>query len=195
MAEDARSLAELKKYLEERAESLERELRLVRTLIRLVDQSLSSQSFVRASELPPSPPERAEAPPPPPPPPPRETVDLESATQVLPVTSRTGELLAKIYVFPDKLVIRPEKPFHSSTSPFNPFFVRKVLEGFKRKAEDLVAQGAIRPEEAFDYNVVEEDGVIKEIVIRNYGGPDNLREIRSTLRWTLNKMAQREGLA
>lgn len=196
MSEDAKSLAELKRYLEKRAEELENELRMIRVLIRLVDQSLSSQSFVRASELPAAPaaPQRPPEQPQPVTPPASEAeVDLSSASQVIPVTARTGELLARMYVFPDKIVIRMERPFHTTTSPFNAFFVRKVLEGFKRKSEDLVAQGALRPEEAFSYDIREEDGLLKEIIIRNYGGQEALREIRSTLRWTLNKMVQREG--
>lgn len=199
MGEEARELAELKRFLEKRLEEVEQEAKMIRLLLKMVNESLSSQSFVRASqlqqppqaqsaELSPAAAEGGKV---------EEQVSLEEASQVIPIVSRTGEALAKMYVFPDRIVIKTLRPFHSTTPPFRAFFLRKVLEGYRRRAEDLIAQGAIRPEEAFSYDVEEdEEGVIKEIVIRNYGrgggGPGDIKEIKNTLRWTLDKMVQRE---
>ncbi len=191
MESGIKSLAEIKKYLEKRLEELQREEKLLREILKLVDSALSSQSFVKASELPKQLAEEAredaqksEA---------LEKTAEEEPSQIFTVSSRFGEQLARIFVYPKMLVIKFSRTFHTSTQPFQAFFVRKVLEGFKRKDEDLIVQGLKTPDEKFDYKIVEEDGVLKEIVIYNYGSKDNVVEIKNTLRWTLNKMLQREG--
>lgn len=203
MAENAESLAEIKRYLERKLEEVRREEEIVKTLLAIIDEALSSKSFVRASELPKKGVAEAElgklgeervlqvreagrlsA---------RTGEELEEPLQTLTISSRMGEELAKMFVYDDKIVIRFSRTFHLATQPFQAFFVRKVLEGFKRKDEDLVAQGVKMPGETFDYQIIEENGILKQVIIKNYGSKDNITEIKNTLRWTLNKMLQRES--
>lgn len=189
MGEEAKRLAELKQFLERRIEELRRELEALEEISRLVDAALSSASFVRASELaarpqaPPAQPQRkTEAPP-------RQEAPLSEAV----VTSRsTGEKLARVVVYPSRIEIVFLREFSASTPPFESFFVRKVLEGFKRRDEDLIVRGEKSPGEGFDYQIEEDGGVLRRILITNYGDKKVVDEIKSTLRWTLEKMVESE---
>ncbi|MEM0376482.1 MAG: hypothetical protein QXJ21_09100 [Thermofilum sp.] len=188
MGEDAQKLAELKRYLERRIEDLKRELELLETTVKLVDAALSSASFVRASELaarqaqPAAPPRQAEAPPQ------RQEAPL---SEMVVTAMTTGEKLAKVNVYPTRIEVTFLRSFSASTPPFESFFVRKVLEGYKKRDEDLILRGEKRPEEGFDYVIEEENGNLKRIVITNYGDRKVAEEIKSTLRWTLNRMLAR----
>lgn len=203
MAENTKSLAEIKRFLERKLEEIRREEEIIKTLLKMVDEALSSQSFVKASELSKKGITSAEL----------EKIEnmpsmavkepsisstikseeLEEPIQILTISSRMGEQLARMFVYHDRIVIKFTKTFHITTQPFQAFFVKKVLEGFKRKDDDLVAQGIKMPGETFDYQIVDENGVLKEVIIKNYGSKDNITEIKNTLRWTLNKMLQREN--
>lgn len=188
MSEDAQRLAELKKYLERRIEELRKELELLETTVKLVDAALSSASFVKASDLaarqvqavaPPKHPETL---------PQKQEAPLSEA---LITASSTGEKLAKVAVYPSRIEISFLKNFSASTPPFESFFVRKVLEGYKKRDEDLVLRGEKRPGESFDYQIEEENGNLKRILISNYGDKRVAEEIKNTLRWTLNRMLSR----
>ena len=189
MGEEAKKLAELKQFLERRIEELRRELEALEEISRLVDAALSSASFVRASELaarpqaPPAQPQRkTEAPP-------RQEAPLSEAV----VTSRsTGEKLARVVVYPSRIEIVFLREFSASTPPFESFFVRKVLEGFKRRDEDLIVRGEKSPGEGFDYQIEEDGSILRRILITNYGDKKVVDEIKSTLRWTLEKMVESE---
>jgi len=188
VGEETRKLAELKQFLERRIEELRRELEALEEISKLVDAALSSASFVRASELA----ARPQAPSAPPPrkteaPPPRQEAPLSEAV----ITSRsTGEKLARVVVYPSKVEIVLLKEFSASTPPFESFFVRKVLEGYKRKDEDLVARGEKSPGEGFDYQIEEDGGILRKVVVMNYGDKRVVDEIKNTLRWTLEKMVE-----
>jgi len=189
VGEEAKKLAELKQFLERRIEELRRELEALEEISRLVDAALSSASFVRASELaarpqaPPAQPQRkTEAPP-------RQEAPLSEAV----VTSRsTGEKLARVVVYPSRIEIVFLREFSASTPPFESFFVRKVLEGFKRRDEDLIVRGEKSPGEGFDYQIEEDGSILRRILITNYGDKKVVDEIKSTLRWTLEKMVESE---
>ncbi|MEZ0346031.1 MAG: hypothetical protein ABWK01_05740 [Infirmifilum sp.] len=186
MGEDAKKLAEIKEYLERRLDELRREQQYIEEVLKMVNQALSSASFIRASELVAKPQPAVEAKPAP--------VQKEKGAlleEALVTAASTGEHLARVFVYPDTVEIVFLKEMQASTPPFESFFVRKVLEGYKRKDEDLVAKGEKSPDEVFDYEVVDENGVLKKVVIRNYGDRKAVNEIKSTLRWTLNKMLSR----
>jgi len=175
-------LAEAKSYLQRRIEELEAELELLRTLSKLVDAALSRESFVRASELP------REAPAPPAAEGPSDMGQLLSETSV---TSREGRELAKVLTYERGVVVRPLIDLPVDSPPFRSFFLAKILDGYRRKDEELVKAGELAEDEAFDYEVREEGGLVREIRIRNYRDERRLREIKSALRWTLNRVLER----
>ncbi|OYT52516.1 hypothetical protein B6U66_01650, partial [Candidatus Bathyarchaeota archaeon ex4484_135] len=106
---------------------------------------------------------------------------------VIPLTTVEGELLANMYVGPDYVRIVPaeDKKFHASSRPFR-FFIRQ-LKGMQDRDASLVAAGKLSPDEVVSFNVVKEDDVVKEVVIKNVR-PEEVRKLRSIARWTFRTM-------
>jgi len=184
--ERVKRLAEAKSYIQKRIDELESEVELLKLVLSVIDTALSRESFTKAAELP------REAPREVPQAPPAEA-DLGAQVSEAAVTSRDGRELARLVVYEKGLVIKPLMDLPVDSPPLRSFFVAKVLEGYKRKDEELVRTGEIPEDEAFDYEVAEEGGLVKEIIVRNYRERRRLDEIRSALRWTLNRVLERMG--
>jgi len=89
--------------------------------------------------------------------------------------------------------INPNEVLHltAKTPPFQSFFVSRILEPLKSKDRELVQRGQLLPETALSYEIISDNDEIKGLFIRNYGDERRLREIKSSLRWTLEKMYER----
>lgn len=176
--EHVRRLAEVKSYITKRIEVLENEIQALRLLLDLVNAALSRESFTRASELAPGAAPK----------PSREVGELVSE---LTISSRNGRELARFEVYEHGVVIRPLVELPTDSPPFRSFFLAKILEGYRKKDEELVKAGRIGEDEAFDYELEEEGGIVKEIRVYNYRERRRLDELRSALRWTLNRVLER----
>ncbi|MFO7835623.1 MAG: hypothetical protein R6V83_03135 [Candidatus Thorarchaeota archaeon] len=71
---------------------------------------------------------------------------------------------------------------------FARFFVERILGQFQQSDRKRVEEGEIDWEQAFDFEVHADDGILEEIIIRNYGDKSRLAEIQNTLRWALEKI-------
>lgn len=183
-----KELAEAKALLERRIEQLENELRLLKLLTKLIDQALSQVSFKPASELITEKKEvtrkiseEKEIP--------EERIERKPKREILlmkyPIISKEGENIAEVYIYKNKIVVRPFIKFTKNASPFRSFLIERFLKRKKREDESRVVRGEILPEEAFDYEIIEdEDGCVKELIIKNYK-EEELRELRNVIRWTL----------
>jgi hypothetical protein len=60
----------------------------------------------------------------------------------------------------------------------------------QERDNELVRIGQIAADRVFSYNIIQEDGIIQEIEITNVD-QDRLRELRSSIRWTLEKMYEK----
>lgn len=180
MEEHVRKLAEIRSYIQRRIRELEEERRKLELVLELVDAALSRESFTRASELP------------------REAVaevrperELGRPISELTISARGGRELARFQVYEKGVIVRPLIDLPFSTPPFKNFFVAKILEGYKRKDEELVEAGKLSEDQVFDYELVEEGGFVREIRMYNYRERRRLDELRSALRWTLNRVLER----
>ena len=153
-------------------------------MLSMVDEALSKESFTKASELPRGAGERV--------------VSLRPATEAMgrliteyTITSREGRELAKFIVYDKGVLIKPLIDLPIDSPPFRSFFLAKILNGYRRKDDELVTAGSIMEEEAFDYEIDEEGGLVREIRVYNYRERRRLDELRSALRWTLNRVLER----
>jgi len=189
-AEKIKKLITFKKKLEERVANLESELKELQAMLETVNSILLEKGFKRAEIA--KPPAEVEALPP------KEEVtvehpqpqmEYESVTQLKAVT---GELLANLYVSGNSLRVMPaeDKSFNVNTPPFTPFLVERVLAKMQEKDSELAKTGQLAPEEIFSYNIVREGDHIREISIRNFD-TERLRELKSSIRWTLAKMYEK----
>jgi hypothetical protein len=198
MSQDAEKvvrLVEFKKRLEKRVAELDAELKEQQALLETINSILLEKGFKRA-EIPKTPIEIQVEPP-------KEEAIAEaepSRTQptitetenVIPLKSVTGEILAILHVHGDSLRVLPneEKNFNTNTPPFTQFLVERVFVKMQERDNELVRTGQLSPERMFSYNLVREGDTIREIVI-NHVDADRLRELKSSIRWTLEKMDEK----
>jgi hypothetical protein len=192
--ETMKRLVALKQKLEKRVEELETELRELQTMLEAVNSVLLEKGFRRAEIT--KPPAGIEALPP------KEEVTTEHGPLSPQLSTRyesvarleavTGELLATLYVSDDLLRVVPaeDKNFNISTPPFTQFLVEKVLAKMQEKDGELVRTGQLEPDKIFSYNIVREGDVIREITVKHVD-QDRLRELKSSIRWTLEKMYEK----
>jgi hypothetical protein len=111
---------------------------------------------------------------------------------VIPLRTTSEEPLALIYVEKDELHVLPDenKRFTVNTPPFNQFLVERILSRMQEKDTELVRMGQLAPEKMFAYNLVLEGELIREIMFKNVD-EERLRELKSSLRWTFEKMYEK----
>ena len=112
--------------------------------------------------------------------------------RVIPLKAATGELLANLHVDEDSLRVVPveDLEFDVDTPPFRQFLVERVLTKMEEKDYELVESGKLAPEKVFSYSIIEDDNRLQELTIENFGNK-RLRELKSSIRWTLEKMYEK----
>ncbi len=123
---------------------------------------------------------------------PAESQSMEENENATPLQTMAGELLANLYAHGDSLrvVLAEDKNFNINTPPFAQFFVERILQKMQERDSELVRAGQLSPEDVLCYSVVREGDVIREIAVKNVD-PDRLKELKSSIRWTLEKMYEK----
>lgn len=98
--------------------------------------------------------------------------------------------LATIEILDQDLRIIPAEDaiYDIKLGAFARFFLDKILGEFQREDRQKVEDDELDWEDAFEFNVIAEDGILDEILIQNYGDESRLNEIQRTLRWSLEKI-------
>jgi hypothetical protein len=193
-SEKMKALVNFKKKLEKRIEELDVELKEVSATLEAVNYVLLEKGFKRGDL------KEAKAP--------KEEVpkEVEVAVEeevpaipraaepesVIPLKTMEDEPLAIIDVDKEALHVLPDesKYFNVNTPPFQAFLVERVLAKMQTKDSELMRTGQLTPDKIFAYNITREGDSIREIVIRNVD-EDRLRELKSSIRWTLEKMYEK----
>jgi hypothetical protein len=192
-AEEVKRLLAFKKKLEKRVEKLESELKELKSILETVNSVLLAKGFKRA--------EIAKAPAPTPPAgvmPMKEEMAVQLPVsepefkEVIPIKTAAGETLAKLCVGEGflKIVLAEDKNFNVNMPPFNQFLVERVLAKMQQKDSELAKAGKLKPEEIFSYNIVREGDIVREIHMKNFDA-ERLKEIKSSVKWTLEKMYEK----
>jgi hypothetical protein len=179
-AEKVRKLAEIKEMLERRIANTEAELEEHKTLLQFVNQTLLEKGFKRAEIAKSKHPEPQALPP---------VVEYETA---IPLKAATGKLLANLYMSREsmRLVVAEGETFNVKTPPFHQFLVERVLSKMQEKDREAVGKKELPQNKALAYELILEGDILKEIQIRNLTA-DRLRELRSSIHWTLEKMHEK----
>ncbi len=182
--EKIKNIAKLRAILEKRVEDMETELDGLKTLLSLIDSTLLKESFKRAEVTKPvQTPQKQETPQPFPIKPPKRGIPLKTVT---------GDLLAQIYTEKDliQITLAEDKNFDINIPPFTSFFVERVLAKMQEKDKEDASKGELDPEKIVSFDIKQDENMLKEITIRNLR-PERLRELKSSIRWTLEKMYDR----
>jgi len=191
--EEIQKLAQLKKFLEEKIEALSKEMEGLRAMIQIVDRELVARSFRRGTGESISPAAR---------PAPAGTFTTATPTAPVPMPAieerkmelvYRGRSVGSAYVSINKVRIVPDEKFglRTTTSPFESFLLRKVLDEIHETDTERAGRGEIRPDQILSYDVVEENTLLKEIVVNNYGDTDRLNRILRASAWTFMVMSQK----
>ncbi|MFP3950579.1 MAG: hypothetical protein ACLFVP_00315 [Candidatus Bathyarchaeia archaeon] len=175
--DETRKLLQIRENLKKRIEFLEGEIKDLHKAVDKIDSSIVEQGFqrpkvdVQTEEAP----EREEEP------------EGEASFSI---KAKDGAILGNMVKAEGEIIFAPTDDFNFSTDtpPFSSFMIERVLVNMRTTDEERAANGEIEPEEILEYDVFDDDGTIKSIIIKNYGGERRFREIRSSLRWTFDKM-------
>ena len=195
-AEKLKRLVNFKKKLEKRIEELDAEIKDLNATLDVVNSVLLEKGFKRGDIKEVKALEKNESP----------TVHItakkEKPTEpralepesVFPLKTMSDEPLAIIYVKTDALHVLPDesKKFSVSTPPFQAFLVERVLAKMQDKDNELVRMGQMIADKKFTYSIVNEGNLIREIILRNVD-ENRLKELKSSIRWTLEKMYEKRG--
>jgi hypothetical protein len=186
-SERLKALVAFKKRLEKRLEKVDSEIKELNAMLETVNSILLEKGFKRGDMKEVAPPTQAAVA--------VEEAPLQPAAEtegVIPLKTMNDEPLAIIYVSKDSLHVLPDdsKRFSVNTPPFNPFLVERVLTKMRQKDDELVKMGQLAPDRMFAYDIICEGDLIREIVIKN-ADAERLRELRSSIRWTLEKMYEK----
>jgi hypothetical protein len=181
--EKIKKIANLRALLEKRIESMETELDGLKTLLELIDTTLIKEGFKRAEMSKPVQivPEQIVSQP-----------EVPQQKKGITLKTVTGDLLAHFYVGKDliQITLAEDKNFDIDTPPFKSFFVERVLAKMQEKDREDVSKGKIDPERILSYDFKQDGNMIREINIQNLRR-ERSRELKSSLRWTLEKMYER----
>jgi hypothetical protein len=113
--------------------------------------------------------------------------------QAFPIKSKLGEDLGVFYVGPNyvRIVPRSDLDFSLKTAPFQSFFIDRVIGEMHRKDEMAVDAGAKDPSSMIAHDFKLDGDIIREILVRNIEEDARIRELRSSIRWTLERMLEK----
>ncbi len=184
--EKMKSMIAFKKRLEEQLEKLATETKEVQATLDVVNTILLEKGFKRGdiNEILVTPA-----------PVPKEVILPKKEPEpesVIPLKTMNDEPLALVYFDKQAMHVMPDesKNFSVNTPPFSIFLVEKVFEKMQKKDNELVRLGQLKPEKMFSYNIVRESDLIKEITIKNVD-EERLKELKSSIRWTFEKMYEK----
>jgi len=186
--EQIKKVAKLRANIEKKILELENQLDEQRTLLNLIDSTLVKQSFKRAEIQKPAQTKTVQKVAPKP----SKPMPATPQRKGTPLKTITGDVLAELLSENDGLhIVFPEdKNFDINTPPFTSFFVERVLAKMHEKDKQDVNSGKLDPDKVLSFDIKQDGNIMKEILIKNIRSA-RVREIKSSIRWTLEKMYER----
>ena len=175
--ENVEILAELKSSIEKEIERKQEEVNKLKRFLKAIDAFLVKDSFKTADKLT----GKIE----------EAQVEIEGET----ISIKSGSIeLATMHIENNdiRIIPEPEHQFDPELPPFESFFVKRIISNMKEEDQAKVEAGELTKEDVFNFEVEIEDGILKEIIIRNTGSQERVNEIRRTIRWTLEKMWEKK---
>ena len=179
---DVKVLADLRKELAEEVEELRAVIGRLEEQIEKLDEAIGRSSFATAdvalaaaSRTP------AKSP---------DTISESGEPEIITVMNSDRSLeLATIEVLDQTLRIIPAEHalYDIKRGAFATFFVERKLGQFDAEDKEKAEAKEIDWDDAFNFTIRSDDGILEEIVIQNYGSDARLKEIERALRWALEK--------
>ncbi len=185
-AQETKKLLGFRESMEQRILELEQEMQNLQKAVEEIDKLIVTSGFktfttadnITQKSLKP----RADTIPP--------STNEETPEESMNITSKDGTILGTIQIEEHSIIFTPAELFDFTVDipPFQSFLIERVLENMRKTDQERSTNGELDPSEVLEYTLKEQDGKISSLTIENYGGERRLREINSSLRWTLDKM-------
>jgi hypothetical protein len=177
-------LLEMRSELESELEKLRDRIEKIQAYIRALDSTITAGSFTTADTAlavktdTPEEPSRA----------PADGID-ELRSVILMNKERDLEL-ATMEITQQEIRCIPaaHAVYDIKRGAFARFFVQNILGKYQEEDRLKIESGGLTWDEAFEFDIRAEDGILEELIIKNYGTDDRLSEIERTLRWSLEKI-------
>jgi hypothetical protein len=143
-----------------------------------LDAQIARGSFVTADSAPSGTP--------PAPTPAEETEEVQTIT----ITNKAGDLeLAMVEILEGSMRIIPAEHavYDITRGAFARFFIDRILGKYQEEDRHRVENGEIEWDDAFEFDMKQEDNILDEMIIRNIGNEARQKEIQNALRWALEK--------
>jgi hypothetical protein len=197
-SEKMKNMLTFKKRLEEQLDRLTLETAEVQATLDAVNQILLEKGFKRGDikEVPAGQPQiPKEVVLPKHGPEPTELISDQQPSEpegVIPLKTMSDEPLAIMHLEKKAIHVLPDetKNFSVNTPPFTNFLVEKVFAKMQEKDKELVRLGQLSTDKMFSFNIIREGDQIREIIIKN-ADEERLKELKSSIRWTLEKMYEK----
>lgn len=190
--EQIRDIVTLKEELVRKISDHQEAIDSLEKNIRILDTVLKGSSFTKASQMVPKKSALQEVP---------EEVSEDGGgggqDNSIPIKNGNGgELIARARVTPDRLTITIEDHVRVSedTPPFRSFFMDRVIGDIRRKDDAMAKNGDIPAGSVIECLVESNKAAgMREIVIRNYGQSDRVGDLINAAEWSLTRMLEKTG--
>lgn len=178
--EKMKKLAKFKTLLEKKIVDMDAELEGLKILLEFVNKTILDKGFKRAEVAKPKFTEATALPP-----------VMEYKT-VVPLKAAAGELLANLYISKDSIraTVAEDKKLNIKTPPFQQFLVERVLSKMQEKDNEAASKGEMAPGKIFSYEIISDGEILRDIMIKNLT-EERMRELKSSIHWTLEKMFEK----
>jgi hypothetical protein len=172
----------MKAYLEKRASELSEETKKLNSYLSIIDEILAEKSFKKI-EIPKSQINSVTHPP----------IEVKKFPRDITPLIVEGKKIGEIFVEGSNLTVIPGEnmKFDVSSPPMRAFLVSKVLDPMKVKDQKELREGKISKGEQLTYEIDQEKGNLKVLVIHNFGDQKRLLEIKNAARWTFRRMYEK----
>ena len=195
--DDIRRAAEIREWLMKQITEKQEEVERLRMTLTIIDNLLKQGSFKAAASIGfvtagPAATAQVQQTRQPPRQQPAPTLKSSDNRDMRPLKRAKDDfVLANAEVSPSTVVLVPTSGvnLNANTPPFKSFFLGRILDGMKAKD---TSQG-IKESDSLNYNVEEDSGTIKRVVINNYRDKDRLQEIFNTSSWVFTRMLEKSG--
>jgi hypothetical protein len=172
----------MKAYLEQRASELSEETKKLNSYLSIIDEILAEKSFKKI-EIPKSQINSVIHPP----------IEVKKFPRDITPLIVEGKKIGEIFVEGSNLTVIPGEnmKFDVSSPPMRAFLVSKVLDPMKVKDQKEFREGKISKGEQLTYEIDQEKGNLKSLVVHNFGDQKRLLELKNAIRWTFRRIYEK----
>jgi hypothetical protein len=178
-----RKLAKMKAYVEKRVSELNQESAALSSFLEVIDELLAERSFRRIDIAK----KQVEAVTP-------QHLNREKApTGETTILAAEGVQLGEIHIEDDNVTVIPREhiKLDVNSPPLRAFLLTRVLEPMRVKDAELVREGRIQQGKALTYVIDQDKGILRSLVVHNFGDEKRLSELRNAFRWTFRRMYEK----